>query len=126
MRLKFDRLGCDPFDPSSPQNLAEQIDLHATCLTAIDGLEILMSRHTAESWILKPGHRSTGPDIESQEGEVAAEVFAAVRKSNNEKFVKDLYRIREFTGLHRYLIYRCPNEPESESEIDGVTVISLG
>jgi len=29
-RLKFDRYGCDPLDLNDKQNLAEQIDQHAT------------------------------------------------------------------------------------------------
>src|SRR5262249_47804219 len=80
MRLKFERLGCHPLDPDNSQNVGEQIDLHGSYLAAIDGLEILMGRHPGERWLLRPGHDGSGHDIQSVSGEIAAEVFSAVRK----------------------------------------------
>ncbi len=89
-RLKFERLGCDPIDINDPQNLAEQIDQQSTYEVAATSLGVLLARHPGRSWDLAPGAHGAGHDIQSTDGQVVAEVFAAVHPANNGKLKKDL------------------------------------
>jgi hypothetical protein len=125
-RLKFERLGCDPLDPSDPQNLAEQIDQQATYEAAVDALDYLWQRHPGHEWLLAPGAHGSGHDLQSTDGTVAAEVFAAVKPTNNQKLAKDLDKIAAFSGPHRYVFYLSPGHPRGERQVGKVTVVSLG
>ncbi len=124
-RLKFEQLGCDPLDLEDPQNLCEQVDQQATYTVAAHALEILMRRHPNLAWDLAPGAHGSGHDIVSNDETVAAEVFAAVRPTNNQKLKRDIAKIRGFSGQHRYVIYRSPNSVARERIENGVTVIAL-
>lgn len=126
MRLKFERLGCDPVDPGAPQNLAEQIDLQATYEAAYDALRELRARHPGKVWNFAPGAHGKGHDIASTDGTVAAEVFAAVNVDNNKKLKKDLERLRTSThGRHRYLFFRSPAHEAKEWRDGEIIVVAL-
>ncbi len=124
-RLKFEPLGCDPLDLEDHQNLCEQVDQQATYTVGAHALEILMSRHPNLAWDFAPGAHGSGHDIVSNDETVAAEVFAPVRPTNNQKLKRDVAKIRGFSGQHRYVIYRSPNSVPCELIEGGVTVIAL-
>lgn len=124
--LKFKSIAWHPVQQNQPENIFEQINLHALYLVAIDGLDILMKKHPGEQWILEAGHRGKGHDILSKTGKIAAEIFIAAGSEVEQKLQKDLEKIKTFTGPHKYVIYRCPDEPASEKRTGRVTVISLG
>jgi hypothetical protein len=125
-RLKFERLGCDPLDEQDTQNLAEQIDQHATYEVAADAVEWLMGMHPGREWELAPGAHGAGHDIVSTDGSVAAEVFAAVSPSNNDKLKKDVAKVSSFAGEHRYVFYRSPQHGQRQQAVGSVVVVSLG
>lgn len=91
--LKFEQLGCDPLDINDAQNLAEQIDQQATYEVAVDALAQLMKKHPGKEWTFAPGAHGAGHDLLSADGEIAAEVFAAVRPTNNRKLSADVKKI---------------------------------
>ena len=124
-RLKFERLGCDPVDINDAQNLAEQIDQQATYEVAATCLEALLARHPGRSWDLAPGAHGSGPDIQSTDGQVVAEVFAAVHPANNGKLKKDIAKLAKSTAPHRYVFFRSPQVPPSERLENGVIVVAL-
>jgi hypothetical protein len=124
--LKFKPLGWHPVELNQRENIIEQINLHVMYMAAVDGLEILMKKHPGEQWILEPGYRGKGHDIVSKSGKIAAEVLIAVDPGNNLKLQKDIEKIKTFSGPHKYVIYRCADEPCSEKRTGRVTVISLG
>lgn len=125
-RLKFEKLGCDPFDEHDEQNFAEQIDQQATYEVALDAVAVLMDRHPGRAWALAPGATGSGHDIRSNDGDVAAEVFATVKPTNNDKLKDDIAKVAKFTGKHRYVFFRSPSKPPGEQVINGVCVVSLG
>lgn len=125
-RLKFERLGCDPLDEADDQNLAEQIDQQATYEVALDALQVLMERHPGKEWVFAPGAHGAGHDLVSHDGEVAAEVFAAVDPSNNDKLRRDIAKVGTFAGPHRYVFLRSPARPSGEQRLEAVVVVSLG
>jgi hypothetical protein len=124
--LKFERLGCDPLQQDDPQNIAEQIDQHATYEVALDAVALLMVRHPGKQWDVAPGAHGSGHDITSTDGTVAAEVFAAVSPTNNDKLRKDIEKVGRFSGEHRYVVYRSPRHAAEERSADHVLVVSLG
>lgn len=124
-RLKFDRLGCDPLDVNDSQNLAEQIDQQATYEAAASALEFLMKRHPGKVWDFAPGAHGAGHDVASTDGQVVAEVFAAVDPSNNQKLSKDLRKVGAATAEHRYVFFRSPGHKAGERLESGVWVVTL-
>lgn len=75
---------------------------------------------------------ASGFDIVSdKEGGVAAEVFAAVRPSNNQKLDKDIRRrLPECDAKLRYVFFMCPGYSKGRQEkletVSGVEVWSVG
>jgi len=126
LRLKFERLGCDPFNVDHAENICEQVDQWATHQVALDALEDLMERHPGKKWRLAPGATGSGHDIQSVDDEVAAEVFAAVRPDNNQKLRKDTEKVAKFRGQFKYVYFRSPAARATRTVEGGVTVASLG
>lgn len=110
--------------PTRRLNLAEQIDQQATYEAAIDAAERLLARYTGERWTVAPGASGSGHDIVSHNGDVAAEVFAAVLPTNNQKFAKDVATISGFTRPEKYVIFRAP-EGNTPPAPEGERVIRL-
>lgn len=124
-RLKFERLGCDPIDEEDAQNLAEQIDQQATYEAALAALELLMVRHPGHAWEFAPGAHGGGHDIASADGQVVAEVFAAVDPRNNDKLRKDISKVSAANSAFRYVVFRSPATAPAERLEGLVTIISL-
>lgn len=122
--LKFNEVGCHPLVPTRRLNLAEQIDQQATYEVALDATELLLARYPGKRWTVAPGASGSGHDILSHDGEVAAEVFAAVRPTNNQKFANDVAKISVFTGPEKYVIFRAP-DGNTPAAPEGVRVIRL-
>jgi hypothetical protein len=105
--------------------LAEQIDQQATYETAAAALGVLLARHPGRSWDRAPGAHGSGPDIQSTDGQVVAEVFAAVHPLNNGKLKKDLGKLARSSAPHRYVFFRSPQVPPSERIENGINVVAL-
>lgn len=124
-RLKFERLGCDPIDINDAQNLVEQVNMQATYETAATAMELLLIRHPGRSWDLAPGAHGSGHDIRSTDGEVVAEVFAAVHPDNNRKLAKDTAKLAESAAPQRYVFFRSPQVSPLERTENGITIVAL-
>jgi hypothetical protein len=109
IRLKFTEVGRDPLS-ERPLNLIEQVNQTFTYLTSFAAVEAIAGIHP-NAWpiILNLGTTS-GSDVESQGASVAAEVFAAVRASNNRKLAKDIAKVARTPFNHKYVFYYCPGE----------------
>ena len=84
-RIKFNQIGFDPLDSSRNLNLIEQVNQTFTYLASLMAAKVLFANHEGiESLKLNLG-TSAGSDLESSDGEVVAEVFAATKPSSNNK-----------------------------------------
>ena len=125
-KLKFDTCGADPLE-MYPMNIMEQLNQTFTYLVSLDGAAYLLKRHAGHApFVLNLGTRS-GYDIESEDGEVVAEVFAAVRPSNNSKLAEDSQRVHNADARHKYVFFTSPGVTpgEQQSAYDDVTVVAI-
>jgi len=125
-KMKFDECGADPLE-AHPMNMIEQLNQTFTYLASLDGVAYLLERHADHApFVLNLGTRS-GYDIESEDGQVVAEVFAAVRPCNNNKLVKDSKRVHNADARHKYVFFMSPGVVvgEQQSAYDDVTVVAV-
>ena len=122
--LKFATPGCDPLDPARGLHLIEQINQTFTYLTSIQGARWLLHHHPGHSpFVLNLG-TAPGSDIISEDGSIAAEVFAATNPDSNDKLRKDVAKVRAVEAVHRYVFYLSPVAARPGNE-DGVRVIRV-
>lgn len=127
-QLKFERAGRDPLS-DRPLNFVEQLNQTFTYLASCDALRYLFGRHADRAPFVVHLGTAAGPDVESLDGAIVAEVFAATHPGSNGKLLKDARKLRAYvTAAHRYLFYACPgdhrlNVGELGSE---VTCVPLG
>jgi hypothetical protein len=96
-QMKFTEMAWHPLDDNKRLNIVEQINQTWTILVSLKALPLLFEWHGKESggFRLNLG-TAAGTDILSLEPDVvAAETFAAVRTSSNDKLRKDLQRLEE-------------------------------
>lgn len=130
-RIKFERIGCDPFNVQRPLNLIEQVNQTFTYLASFKAAKLLFSWHSGLTSLgLNLGTQS-GTDIESDYDDgISAEVFAAVAPTSNDKLKKDIEKISKSQARHKYVFFMCPNCDESQyskcKTQEGIKVWSLG
>jgi len=125
--LKFDPVGFDPLNPDSPLNLIEQVNQTFTYLVSLEAVRVLLKYHPESAPYRMNLGTKAGSDVQSADGRVAAEVFAAVSPSNNRKLQKDILKVNRTDAEHRYVFFLSPGEHQAR-EVEGVKVIpvSLG
>lgn len=130
-QLKFQAIGCDPLDVSRPLNLIEQLNQTFTYLASFEGAELLFKLHPkVQSLTLNLG-TTAGSDIEtSEDGGIAAEVFASVTPRNNRKLENDIKKVSTANAKHRYVLFMSPEHEagphQGTTKTAGVIVWSLG
>jgi hypothetical protein len=130
-RIKFNGIGCDPFDAQRPLNFIEQVNQTFTYLASFKAAKLLFAWHLGLTALKLNLGTSSGPDIESDyDGVISAEVFAATTPSNNDKLKKDIEKISKSQATHKYVFFMCPNcEEGSYSKCKapkGIKIWSLG
>ena len=127
--MKFDKVGRHPLG-NRALNLIEQLNQTFTILASVRATRWLLARHPENApFVLNLGNRA-GIDIESLDGKIACETFAAVTPSNNGKLAKDAAKLAALTHQWKYVFYACPAiaacEPRPSSAHPSVLVVSLG
>lgn len=108
-QLKFDQVGCDPLDASRPLNLIEQLNQTFTYIASFYAAQFIFERHPKVQSLLLNLGTSAGFDIEtSEDGGIAAEVFAAVTPQNNQKLNKDVAKVAVADAMYRYVFFMSP------------------
>lgn len=108
--LKFAEIGFHPLS-SKPVNLIEQINQTFTYLACLSAVRHLLDVHSDVSgFVCAPGASAeTKFDIMSiEDGLVAAEVFAAVNPTNNQKLLKDQIKLSNAVEKFRYCFFSLP------------------
>ena len=129
--IKFGKAGFDPLDADRDLNLIEQLNQTFTYLASFDAAIHVFREHPEITQLTLNLGTQSGSDIESDAaGGIAAEVFAAVTPTNNEKLKKDLAKVSKTNVKHKYVFFACPGYgtgPQSrDPEFPDVQIISLG
>ena len=109
-----------------PENLVEVINQSQTYFVTLAATEYLLSHYPEKSFLLNWGNVS-GYDIESTDGEIIAECFAATSYRSNGKLTADLKRL---FGDRKYeFFYACDFSDTSkkyyENKYVGVCIVKL-
>ncbi len=127
-KMKFGGVGFDPLDADRELNVIEQINQSFTYLASFYALEVLFSElPELAPYKLNLG-TAPGSDIESTCGKLAAEVFASVTPSNNQKLKKDIDKVFATNAQFKYAFFMSPKFDlgrQNKFERDGVIVWAL-
>ncbi|MEZ8946984.1 MULTISPECIES: hypothetical protein [Vibrio] len=127
-KMKFGGVGFDPLDSERELNVIEQINQSFTYLASFNAIEVLFEYHAELApYTLNLG-TAPGSDIESNCGTLAAEVFASVTPTNNQKLKKDIDKVAATDAQLKYAFFMCPNFEygrHAKFERDGVMVWAL-
>ncbi|MGP4905404.1 hypothetical protein ACTXGW_04830 [Psychrobacter faecalis] len=127
-KMKFGGIGFDPLNSNRALNIIEQINQSFTYLASFYALEILFTEHPELTPFRLNLGTAPGSDIESECGELAAEVFAAVAPTSNQKIKKDIDKVLKTNARLKFVFFMCPNfelgrQPQLEK--DDVVVWAL-
>lgn len=130
-RIKFEGIGCDPFNPQRSLNLLEQVNQTFTYLASFKAAKMLFSWHSGLTSLKMNLGTQSGTDIESDyDGGISAEVFAAVAPASNDKLKKDMEKVSKSQATHKYVFFMCPNCTEGPylrcKAPKGIKIWSLG
>lgn len=127
-KMKFGGIGFDPLDSKRELNIVEQINQSFTYLASFYALEVLFKQHPKLAPFRLNLGTAPGSDIESECGGLAAEVFAAVAPTNNQKLKKDINKVLETNAKLKFVFFICPNFElgrQTKLEREGVIVWAL-
>jgi len=128
-RLRFEPIGHHPIQDRA-LNVVEQLNQTFTCLASLRAAAWILSRHPECSPLRLNLGTASGSDIEAVDGSLAAETFAAVTPTNNDKLRGDIRKVSQTTARLKYVFYLCPqhapSEPSPARERPDVKVVSLG
>ena len=117
--LKFCAYGFDPLVEAKRLNLIEQLNQTFTNMATLAAAQRLLKRfpECREHGLRLRLGTSRGRDIESIDSNlVEAEVFAAVRPSNNGKLTKDINRLAGSTADNRFVFFHCPSQCDNPGQ----------
>ena len=106
----------------------EQINQSFTYLASFYALEILFTEYPELAPFRLNLGTAPGSDIESECGELAAEVFAAVAPTSNQKLKKDINKVIKMDARLKFVFFMCPNFElgrQAKLERDSVIVWAL-
>jgi hypothetical protein len=128
-KIKYEKIGFDPLNPDRNLNLIEQVNQTFTYLASLKAAKFLFNEFKSLEGLRLNLGTSSGSDIESFDGTIKAEVFAATRPSSNQKLKKDIAKVKSTSANNKYVFFACPGIEEGpykyKDEID-VIIWSLG
>lgn len=108
-KMRFGGVGFGPLNSDRELNVIEQINQSFTYLASFYALEILFTKYSELAPFRLNLGTALGSDIESECGSLAAEVFAAVSPSSNQKLKKDINKVLETDARLKFVFFMCPN-----------------
>ena len=113
--FKFEKMAAEPLS-GNPENLIEVINQAHTYLISIMAVEFLYKLHPSQAFIINWGN-IPGYDIESVDGTIIAECFAATSYKSNGKLAADLKRLAGNTEAeHKYEFFYDKDFTENHKE----------
>jgi hypothetical protein len=108
-KMKFGGIGFDPLNSNRALNIIEQINQSFTYLASFYALEVLFVEYPELAPFRLNLGTAPGSDIESECGSLAAEVFAAVAPTSNQKLKKDINKVLGTDAKLKFVFFMCPN-----------------
>ena len=108
-KMKFGGIGFDPLDSKRELNIVEQVNQSFTYLSSFYALEMPFTEYPKLAPFRLNLGTASGSDIESECGELAAEVFAAMAPTNNQQLRKDINKVLETNAKLKFVFFICPN-----------------
>ena len=108
-KMKFGGIGFDPLNSDRKLNVIEQINQSFTYLASFYALEVLFIEYPELAPFRLNLGTAPGSEIESECGELAAEVFAAVAPTSNQKLKKDINKVLQSDAKLKFVFFMCPN-----------------
>ncbi len=113
--FKFDKIASEPLT-GKPENLIEVINQAHTYLISIMAVQHLYKIYPTQDFIINWGN-IPGYDIESVDGTIIAECFAATSYKSNGKLTADLKRLMSNnTAIHKYEFFYDKEFTEKHKE----------
>ncbi|MFL6263436.1 MAG: hypothetical protein ACJ76Y_27405 [Thermoanaerobaculia bacterium] len=122
--MKFEDLGFHPVEDRR-LNLIEQVNQTFTYLVSLAAAEDILVRHSGSAPIHLNLGTTAGYDLVSPSQDVVAEVFAAVRRTNNRKLARDVIRVDRSEARHKYVFFHCPGEAPGVSHLERFPEVHL-
>lgn len=128
-QFKFEKIATEPLS-GKPENLVEVINQSQTYFVTLAATEYLLHLYPAKAFTLNWGNVS-GYDIESTDGTIVAECFAATSYRSNGKLTADLKRLSaNQTALQKYEFFYAGDFSDAskkyyESKYAGVCIVKL-
>jgi hypothetical protein len=96
-RLRFEPIGHHPIQDRA-LNMVEQLNQTFTCLASLRATAWILTRHPECGPLRLNLGTASGSDIEAIDGSLAAETFAAVTPTNNDKLRRDIRKVAHTTA----------------------------
>lgn len=113
--FKFDKIASEPLT-GKPENLIEVINQAHTYLISIMAVQYLYKIYPTQEFIINWGN-IPGYDIESVDGTIIAECFAATSYKSNGKLTADLKRLKSNnTAIYKYEFFYDKEFTEKHKE----------
>lgn len=127
--FKFEKMAIEPLS-GKPENLIEVINQAHTYLISIIAVEYLYKTYPTKSFLINWGN-IPGYDIESTDGTIIAECFAATSYKSNGKITADLKRLlNNTTATYKYEFFYDKEFTENhrkyyQEKYPGITVVKF-
>ena len=123
--IKYKQIGFDPLDSERSLNLIEQVNQTFTYLASLEAAKFLFSKHELPNGIRLNLGTLKGSDIETLDGKIKAEVFAATSPRSNQKLKKDVSKVKSTSAQIKYVFFSCPEIPEGPYQYKDETEVII-
>ena len=127
--FKFDKIAVEPLSGKA-ENLIEVVNQTQTYLVSLMAVEYLYNLFPTQTFIINWGN-IPGYDIESEDGTIIAECFAATSFRSNGKLVSDLKRLSlNNSSFHKYEFFYdkefgVQHRKYYEEKYPGITIVKF-
>lgn len=128
-KVKFEQCGYDPLFEHKT-NFIEQVNQTFTYLVCLDAVEYLLYKYSNMRFNVNFGVES-GYDVESEDGTIICECFAATTPDSNDKLKSDTLKVYcNSDAIHKYVIFyaKYPKVKQVENiraKYKGINIIVL-
>ena len=128
-RVRFEQFGFHPIQDRA-LNFIEQLNQTFTFIASLRAAAWIFAHHPEVGALRLNLGTAGGSDLESLDGTLAAEAFAAVTPNSNDKLRKDVAKVGSTNARLKYVFYSSPavepRAPVPAPQNHSVQIVSLG